>query len=625
LRGPRATIGLSAVALALGVAMLAAGPSSAARPGPVVRPGTGLSTNYDFARLVLADGHWPQSANNVMVLTQWMRAEEPVEHWWNRSNPLNNGLGSGGGSGLGSYRTLVTAAYFVARNLTDAAYGYPLVAHSLSTSPDPSATARAIWRSQWASGHYGFGADWSTVPVPSISAPASSWQSPTACPIAYPAGVLGPCGAGFAATGPAWHAGSPAGIRGEELWAFSGPTGAGSQATWAPSLAAGTYEVQAFVPSRFSDATVAYVVIDAKGGHRVVVDQEPFVNGWAPLGTYSATSPGGIRVHLALPVAGANGATYVAADAMRFVRVHAKGAPGATAGSARRAAPGTPGAPVSAAAVASDGAATVSWLAPSKDGGSRVLGYLVVSRPGGHGCVAVGHVSGTWTCTVHGLTNGTSYTFTIRARNHLGVGPASAASTPVRPLGVSTVHLLVAASPLVFGERAVLHAVLASPATGGTVLFFEDGRTIKGCQAARVVRGRAGCSLRFDTASRHVLLATFTGSTTLTGATADVALNVGRVRTSFHLASDPVQVTLGAAVTLRAWGLPGHATGRIVFSSDAGQLCVANAISGGGQCTAKLDLPVGVHVISGHYLGDRDFFSSVSQTSLQVNATVPTT
>ena len=36
--------------------------------------GTGLSTNYDFARLVLLDAGWPVSANNVTVLTQWLRS-----------------------------------------------------------------------------------------------------------------------------------------------------------------------------------------------------------------------------------------------------------------------------------------------------------------------------------------------------------------------------------------------------------------------------------------------------------------------------------------------------------------------------------------------------------------------
>src|ERR1019366_7458853 len=134
--------------------------------GVTLRIAAGLSTNYDFARLVLEDGGWPTSANNTIVLTQWLRAEEPTSRWWNRDNPLNNGLGSGGGSGLGSYRSVVVAAFDVAKNLENPSFGYPLVAHDLAASVQSGTTARAIWRSDWASGHYGRGADWDTSPVP---------------------------------------------------------------------------------------------------------------------------------------------------------------------------------------------------------------------------------------------------------------------------------------------------------------------------------------------------------------------------------------------------------------------------------------------------------------------------
>jgi hypothetical protein len=34
------------------------------------------SPNYDWADLVLTDGGWPTSSNNVTVLTEWMTAEK---------------------------------------------------------------------------------------------------------------------------------------------------------------------------------------------------------------------------------------------------------------------------------------------------------------------------------------------------------------------------------------------------------------------------------------------------------------------------------------------------------------------------------------------------------------------
>ena len=214
--------------------------------------------------------------------------EEPPTNWWNRDNPLNNGLGSGGGSGLGSYGSVVTAAYYVALNLKNPAYGYPAIAHDLRTSAPVPRTDLAIWRSSWAAGHYGRGADWGTSPVPSVPSPADAWRSPTRCPIPYPAGVIGPCGRGFATTGSTWHSGAPKGIRGQELWAFSSGAEGQDTATWAASLPAGAYRVSAFLPDLFSDANVTYVVTDARGTHRVLVDQEPYSNAWADLGVFIA-------------------------------------------------------------------------------------------------------------------------------------------------------------------------------------------------------------------------------------------------------------------------------------------------------------------------------------------------
>jgi hypothetical protein len=70
-------------------------------------------------------------------------------------------------------------------------------------------------------------------------------------------------------------------------------------------------------------------------------------------------------------------------------------------------------------AVAGDGLATVSWVAPLSDGGSAVTGYLV-SDGLGDSCVAS---EGSTSCTVSGLTDGDSYSFTVSALNAVGAGP----------------------------------------------------------------------------------------------------------------------------------------------------------------------------------------------------------
>jgi hypothetical protein len=130
-------------------------------------------TNVDWAKLVLIEGEWPLTEENVTFMMRWMRQENGADNWWNRNNPLNNGQGSGGGSGLGSYPTLIEAAYYAAENLQSGRY--PEVDAALARGDSADATAQAIWASMWASSHYGNGTHWSSRPYEVIEAPASAW------------------------------------------------------------------------------------------------------------------------------------------------------------------------------------------------------------------------------------------------------------------------------------------------------------------------------------------------------------------------------------------------------------------------------------------------------------------
>ena len=94
---------------------------------------------------------------------------------------------------------------------------------------------------------------------------------------------------------------------------------------------------------------------------------------------------------------------------------------------------GKPGQPGKPTAVAGNAKARVSWTAPSTDG-SPITRYIVTSSPSGKTCTTTGALA----CTVTGLTNGTSYTFTVKARNANGTGPTSVASSPVTPEGTAT-------------------------------------------------------------------------------------------------------------------------------------------------------------------------------------------
>jgi hypothetical protein len=131
-------------------------------------------TNYDWAKLVLLSGGWPMSDENVTVIVRWMRQENGADNWWNRNNPLNNGWGSGGGSGTGHYASLVIAAQKAAEALGRNG-GYSGILAALSTSAPTQVTEHAIWASPWASGHYANGGHWHYTEVPVVTAPAGAW------------------------------------------------------------------------------------------------------------------------------------------------------------------------------------------------------------------------------------------------------------------------------------------------------------------------------------------------------------------------------------------------------------------------------------------------------------------
>ncbi len=92
--------------------------------------------------------------------------------------------------------------------------------------------------------------------------------------------------------------------------------------------------------------------------------------------------------------------------------------------------PTAPVAPPAPVAAGGDGWATVSWSPPTSDGGDGVTGYTVTSSPGGKTCA---WTTGPRWCTVSGLTNATSYTFTVKATNSIGTSASSPASNAVVP------------------------------------------------------------------------------------------------------------------------------------------------------------------------------------------------
>jgi hypothetical protein len=95
-----------------------------------------------------------------------------------------------------------------------------------------------------------------------------------------------------------------------------------------------------------------------------------------------------------------------------------------------------PMAPSGVAAVAGNGQATVSWTAPD-DGGSAITSYTVTSSTGGVAQGTSSFASSTTVQVVTGLTNGTTYSFSVVATNDVGSSPPSISSPAVTPIASS--------------------------------------------------------------------------------------------------------------------------------------------------------------------------------------------
>src|SRR5581483_6456866 len=96
------------------------------------------------------------------------------------------------------------------------------------------------------------------------------------------------------------------------------------------------------------------------------------------------------------------------------------------------ASPTAPGAPTNVTATAGNGSASLTWSAAAPNG-STITTYRVTPYANGVAQTPIVTGSASTNDTVTGLTNVTSYTFTVAATNGVGTGPDSAASNAVTP------------------------------------------------------------------------------------------------------------------------------------------------------------------------------------------------
>jgi large repetitive protein len=203
---------------------------------------------------------------------------------------------------------------------------------------------------------------------------------------------------------------------------------------------------------------------------------------------------------------------------------------------------GAPDAPGGVAAARGDGAATVSWQAPN-DQGCAITGYTVTASGGRTVSVPAGQTS----TTVPGLNNGTSYTFTVVARNDVGDGARSAASNAVVPAGLPCAPQITGATP---DEKQVALTWNASCDNGSAITTYQLS-----------VSGGAWTSVGTGTSYTRAGLADATTYTFQLRAVNDVGTGPGGNTVSAKTPGPPnqvggLQVSGGDRTVLATWSAP---------------------------------------------------------------------
>lgn len=284
------------------------------------------------------------------------------------------------------------------------------------------------------------------------------------------------------------------------------------------------------------------------------------------------------------------------------------------------------GAPTGVAATASDTVAHVSFT-PGANFGSAVTDYVVSgvdATNAGHDLSDFDCASTTSPCTITGLHNAESYTFTVKAVNGAGNSAASSASNSVTPASAPDAPTAPTATvgplsstvswtdPVSDGGVAITgYTVTASG--GGSHTCTATGPTATQCTVTGLTAG---------TAYTFTVTATNQDSETGAASTASNSVTPTEVATTTSLAPSASTATAGSSVTFTAHvsaNSPGVGSpdGTVSFWDGATKLASCSNVtvsSGAAGCTAGFTTS-GAHSITATYSGSANFGASTSSAT----------